>query len=314
MQDNQSGGPDGAAAIEQAESEQAPDDEPSTVDVTTSPRDSEPASQHPWPPPPTSPPGGVSVGSAVAVEFQVGSMHPTEAINVPDHEPRYAYPAALPAGAIPVDDAEPWSRRRVVMAAGAIGAVALAAATVGVIGLGDESQSQNAGALPQREANSASRSSIAEGSVGIGAASASAAEPIPPATPSAPAGPPVRPPTSPGAVPSPPAVPPRPSELKATYLTVRRTGAAKYTGQVTISNVGDATAVGWRVVITLPGKAQATSASGVDFEQLGTSVAFTPRVDTRTIGSGESLRFTFEVRMSKAGQPTGCFINDLPCQ
>jgi len=110
-----------------------------------------------------------------------------------------------------------------------------------------------------------------------------------------------------------PAEPPPEAELRAIYSTVERTGRARLRGQVVVSNVSDTTAVGWQVTIRLPAGATLSDLDGVDFEQTGSTVRFTPRGNKRRIAPGGSVRFTFDVRKSKGGEPTSCFINDRPC-
>jgi hypothetical protein len=110
-----------------------------------------------------------------------------------------------------------------------------------------------------------------------------------------------------------PAGPPPAAELRAIYRTVERTGQARLRGEVVVSNVSDTTAVGWQVTIRLPTAAILSTLDSVDFTRTGSTVTFTPRRNTRKIAPGRSVRFTFEVRRSKGGEPTGCFINDRPC-
>ena len=110
-----------------------------------------------------------------------------------------------------------------------------------------------------------------------------------------------------------PAGPPPEAELRAIYSTIERTGRARLRGQVVVSNVSDTTAVGWQVTIRLPAGGTISDVDGADFTQTGSTVRFTPRGNTRRIAPGGSVRFTFEVRKSKGGEPTRCFINDRPC-
>jgi len=110
-----------------------------------------------------------------------------------------------------------------------------------------------------------------------------------------------------------PAGPPPAAELRAVYRTVERTGRARLRGEVVVSNVSDTTAVRWQVTIRLPEGAIVSTLDDVEFAQAGSTVRFTPRGNTRDIAPGRSVRFTFEVRRSKGGEPTGCFINDRPC-
>jgi Cellulose binding domain len=166
------------------------------------------------------------------------------------------------------------------------------------------------------EAIGATGSPSAEPSVTGSAASASLSpsspvggvpsEPVLPAESVQPATPPVV------SEPSPPGPPPE-AELRAIYSTVERTGRARLRGQVVVSNVSDTTAVGWQVTIRLPKGGTISNSDGVDFKQDGSTVRFTPRGSARKIAPGGTVRFTFEVRRSKGGEPTGCFINDRPC-
>jgi hypothetical protein len=82
---------------------------------------------------------------------------------------------------------------------------------------------------------------------------------------------------------------------------------------VTVANVGGATAVGWRVTLFIGPHARITGADGADFRQDDATVTFTPRDATRVIAGGRVVRFTFDVRGPKAGEPTDCIINGQPC-
>jgi hypothetical protein len=132
----------------------------------------------------------------------------------------------------------------------------------------------------------------------------------PPATPgpSGSAGP------SAGPDPSGPASP-GPARLVARYATVERgaLGLGGYTGQVSISNPGDAGVVGWQVILTLPSGATVDDASGARATQSGRTVTFTPTDATRDVGGGATVEFTFTVSGLLAGQPTGCAIDGHPC-
>lgn len=119
----------------------------------------------------------------------------------------------------------------------------------------------------------------------------------------------------------PPAIPvdpvgtdnPAPPELTATVATSVRLLPPGYVGQVTVSNVGDATAVGWRVSLSIGGHARVSAASGVGFQQVGTVVTFAPGDAILRIQPGRSVRFQFRVRGIRADTPTNCLINGVPC-
>jgi hypothetical protein len=148
------------------------------------------------------------------------------------------------------------------------------------------------------------------------AGSAAAASPSPPSSVGGVSSEPVQPvqPAKPPTVSQPsPAGPPPEAELRAIYSTLDRTGRARLRGQVVVSNVSDTTAAGWQVTIRLPEGGTISNSDGVDFTQTGSTVRFIPRGKTRKIAPGGSVRFTFDVRGSKGGEPTGCFINERPC-
>jgi hypothetical protein len=152
------------------------------------------------------------------------------------------------------------------------------------------------------------RPSVTASSVAAGLSPSPAARDVP-SEPVQPV-PPIQPPII--SLPS-PAGPPPEAELRAVYSTVERTGRARLLGQVVVSNVSDTTAVGWQVTLKLPTGGTLSNVDGVNFAQTGSTVRFTPRGNKRRVSPGGSVRFTFEVRKAKGGDPTNCFINDRPC-
>jgi hypothetical protein len=140
------------------------------------------------------------------------------------------------------------------------------------------------------------------------------APPNPVATRGASAGPSAGPSVSPSESP-----PPTTSEpvapLTARYATIGQNvlGLSGYTGQVRIANPGTGLVSGWQVVITLPNGATVANPSGAQAQQNRGTVTFTPTDDTRDVGGGASVEFTFDVTGLLAGPPTGCAIDGRPC-
>lgn len=120
-----------------------------------------------------------------------------------------------------------------------------------------------------------------------------------------------RPATPSAAAPSPSSSPGQPA-LTATYETVSSRLFGGYTGQVVVTNDGDATAREWTVTISLPNGASVYDVSGAEYQQDGRQVRFTgPAVD-----AGAEVRFKFEVADGRLGapkRPASCTIDDAPC-
>ncbi|MBE1490532.1 SRPBCC domain-containing protein [Plantactinospora soyae] len=110
-----------------------------------------------------------------------------------------------------------------------------------------------------------------------------------------------------------PARPPRPGQpdLTARYSTLR-TGLLGYQGEVVVTNGGDAAATSWTVVITLPGGAKVSTASGASFTQEDERVTFTGAA----LPADRSATIQFEVDRDATltrKQPTSCVVQDRPC-
>jgi hypothetical protein len=103
--------------------------------------------------------------------------------------------------------------------------------------------------------------------------------------------------------------------LHAAYETVSTglLGLTGYRGQVSLSNPGQVDVSGWTVTISLPSGEHVTDVSGARYRQSGTLVTFTPTGDTQTVPARGSTRFTFVVTGLLASQPTGCAIDNRPC-
>jgi hypothetical protein len=130
-----------------------------------------------------------------------------------------------------------------------------------------------------------------------------------------------QPPADPDDPADPPAIPvdpvdtdqPAPPELTATIATSLLLLPPGYVGQVTVSNTGGSTAVGWQVSLSIGGHARVSAASGVGFQQVGTVVTFAPGDAILRIQPGHAVRFQFRVRGIRADAPTNCLINGVPC-
>jgi hypothetical protein len=126
-------------------------------------------------------------------------------------------------------------------------------------------------------------------------------------------------------VPAEPAQPPEPAEpdpsrlavpppLTATFshvVDVTEDGYAGYTGTVRIDNPGDEAAPDWQVTLTVPG-GNAVHGRGVEVDQDGESVAFTPDGD-EAVPAGGSVTFSFDVRGTLETLPLSCAIDGDPC-
>jgi hypothetical protein len=90
-------------------------------------------------------------------------------------------------------------------------------------------------------------------------------------------------------------------------------GVPRYDGTITITNPGrQAVDDGWEVILTVPG-GLAVVAKGVDVEQDGDWVSFTPYEDTDPLPSGATLTFTFSVVGLPPAAPSGCAIDGNAC-
>jgi uncharacterized protein YndB with AHSA1/START domain len=101
------------------------------------------------------------------------------------------------------------------------------------------------------------------------------------------------------------------SDLVASYRTesVRLGG---YRSAVSVTNPSRTAAAGWTVVITLPVlNLTVRGTAGAEYRQEGRTVTFTPIADTKLVGPGASVLFTFEV--DGVGSPTGCTVDGRPC-
>lgn len=99
--------------------------------------------------------------------------------------------------------------------------------------------------------------------------------------------------------------------LAARYATVDR-DLLDYQGEVVVTNEGDGAATGWTVVITLPGVAEVSSATGADYRQEDRRVTFSgPR-----LAADEAVTIRFEVKQDGLlgpKQPSGCVVADRDC-
>jgi uncharacterized protein YndB with AHSA1/START domain len=137
---------------------------------------------------------------------------------------------------------------------------------------------------------------------GVGVASPSATA-TPTASPSA--SPTTRPPaTSRAEGTAAPAVP----VLSARYGTLS-TGLFGYSGEIVISNGGNASASNWAVTITLDTGGRVTDASGAEFRQDGETVTFTGAA----VAAGSSVRFEFDVSDFGEEAPRSCSVDGKAC-
>jgi hypothetical protein len=120
----------------------------------------------------------------------------------------------------------------------------------------------------------------------------------------------------------PPAIPvdpigrddPPPAELIADVSTSLRLLPPGYVGQVVVSNVGDSTAVGWKVSLSIGGNARISAVTGARVAQVsGTTVTFAPTDGNLRITPDRSVQFQFRVRGIRVGAPTNCLVNGQPC-
>jgi uncharacterized protein YndB with AHSA1/START domain len=91
-----------------------------------------------------------------------------------------------------------------------------------------------------------------------------------------------------------------------------------YTGRVTLTNPGQVPVDGWTVVMTIPMAvslpilgSNVRALSGAAHRQDGDTVTFTPASETRQVGPGASVSFTFEV--DGLAKPTACTIDGRAC-
>jgi uncharacterized protein YndB with AHSA1/START domain len=91
-----------------------------------------------------------------------------------------------------------------------------------------------------------------------------------------------------------------------------------YTGRVTLTNAGQIPLDGWTVVMTIPMAvslpilgSNVRTLTGAVHRQDGDIVTFTPTNDTRLVGPGASVSFTFEV--DGLAKPTACTVDGRRC-
>lgn len=235
----------------------------------------------------------------------------------------------------PADNAWSWPRQRaprifaivivVTFAVVSAAYVHLVAATDRPSGIGTRRPAYPSGAPSHRgAAGSAAPSAGSFDHFGPAPTRSDAAVPSDPPDASTPSDQPVpstQPPADPSDPADPPAIPvdpvgtddPAPPELTATVATSIRLLPPGYVGQVTVWNIGDTTAVGWQVSLSIGGHARVSAASGVGFQQVGTVVTFAPADTILRIQPGHAVRFQFRVRGIRADTPTNCLINGVPC-
>jgi hypothetical protein len=106
------------------------------------------------------------------------------------------------------------------------------------------------------------------------------------------------------------------ADLTASYAREANTGLlglTGYRGKITVSNRGTGAATTWKVTLSLPAGQQVSDVEGAQVRQEGDLVTFTPAAGAGEVGPGAAVEFTFEVPGLLAGEPTGCAINDRPC-
>jgi uncharacterized protein YndB with AHSA1/START domain len=91
-----------------------------------------------------------------------------------------------------------------------------------------------------------------------------------------------------------------------------------YTGRVTLTNPGQTPVDGWTVVMTIPMAvslpilgSNVRVLGGASHRQDGETVTFTPASETRLVGPGASVSFTFEV--DGLAKPTACTVDGRAC-
>jgi hypothetical protein len=107
-----------------------------------------------------------------------------------------------------------------------------------------------------------------------------------------------------------------PATLRASYANLGTTGLlglTGYRGRITVTNTGQTDASTWTVLLTLPDGEKVADVSGALAVQDGNTVTFVPTADTGAVAAGDYVLFTFTVTGVLGGQPTGCAINDQPC-
>ncbi|MFI6760982.1 SRPBCC domain-containing protein [Micromonospora sp. NPDC050417] len=137
-------------------------------------------------------------------------------------------------------------------------------------------------------------------------AAATTASATPSTTPSAPT------PSTPPATANPPAgapAPPPQPNLDARYNRAS-SELLGYTGEIVVTNSGNAKATQWVVTVVLDGGATVADVSGARHEQKGRTVTFTGD----SVAAGATTRFTFQVNAALSErQPESCRVGDRPC-
>ncbi len=107
---------------------------------------------------------------------------------------------------------------------------------------------------------------------------------------------------------------PPPAELTADVSTSGRLLPPGYVSQVVVSNIGGSAATGWRVSLSIGGRAKITSVTGARVAQVsGNTVTFAPTDGNVRIPPDRSIRFQFRVRGIGVSAPTRCRVNGQPC-
>ncbi|WP_147457285.1 SRPBCC domain-containing protein [Micromonospora pisi] len=105
------------------------------------------------------------------------------------------------------------------------------------------------------------------------------------------------------------AAPPAQPNLDARY-TRASSELLGYTGEIVVTNSGNAKATQWVVTVVLDGGATVADVSGARYDQKGRTVTFTGD----SVAAGATARFRFQVNAALSErQPQSCRIGDRPC-